>query len=206
MFPEAKINGKDAALWCRERKHSPGYYPISAKDVKGLDKTALMPVEPPPKVVLRAWEKLNMDKRTFNKVQFMAMQECGKYLSMKLNTPRILLVKGMDTLGTVERAIKWSEAVIESQSKEVETSHKLIAVQMVAMCAKSFKDLSEHMMDLADKAREKSDVEKPKNLPPTVALQMNFQGGHPPQVTSSVNTPSANSGDVSESQSETDAP
>lgn len=179
ISPDVKINGKKFPKYCVQRViHREGYYHITGSDVKGLDKTALEPVEVPPKVVLRAWDRLGLDKKTWDKAAMMAMQEAGKYLSMKL-TGRILLVKGMDCLGQVESALKWSRSIIESNHPDVDTNHKLVAVQMVALCAKSYKDLSDQLMDLAEKSQDKVSNERPRNLPPTVALQVNVAGAKP---------------------------
>lgn len=100
---------------------------------------------------------------------------------MKL-TGRILLVKGMRTIGEVEMAMKWAREILESQSKEVEMFHKLTAAQLIPVCAKAFNDLSGRMMDLAEKSEDKVSTDKPRNLPPTVAVQVNVAGRSGPAL------------------------
>lgn len=181
MFPEAVINGRPVAMYSRERRHAAGYGHIQARDVAGLDKSACEPVEPPPKMVLRAWEKLGFSDEEWTKAGAMAVQEAGRYFTMKL-TGRVLLVKGMRTIGEVEMAMKWARDILESQSKEVEMFHKLTAAQLIPVCAKAFHDLSGRMMDLAEKSADKVSNEKPRNLPPTVAVQVNVAGRPSPSA------------------------
>lgn len=194
-FPEAIINGRPIKYYSRPPARNPGSLPILAKDVAGLDKSALEPVEPPPKVVLKAWEKLGMDDKEWNKEAFRAAQEFGRYMNMKL-TGRVLLTKGFNTIGQVQMAMKWAQEILASNHKDVEMFHKMTAAQLIPICAKAFKDLSEQLMDLAEKSQDKVSTDKPRNLPPSVALQVNLAGVVPSPAPASPATTDSNPQDT----------
>lgn len=184
MSPDVKINGKRTANskdWMRDQHKSPGYYPVFHEDVPQLDKTALMPVQPPSKIVLRAINRLGLPKKNWDRAKLMAVQELSKYMTMKI-TARVLLVRNINTLEQADMAMEWAQGILTSNSKEITTEQKLAAMQMMTLAMKSIKDLNAQQMELAEKGQDKISTERPRNLPPAVAVQVNIPGASSPSA------------------------
>lgn len=155
----------------REYLPPPGSLPITMADVPALDASALDPVVPPTKVVLRAVKTLGLPKSRWDKAKLMAIQQLGRYMSMKI-TARVLLVSSFDSLEQIENAYKVAAEIANDPKRSSED--RLTAVGMIAKITEAYAKFSDQMMTLAEKSTPaQKTLERPKNLPPTFAIQFN---------------------------------
>lgn len=148
------------------------------------------PVAPPPKVVLRAVDKLGYSSKIWDKAKLMALEQCGKFLdSRKLG--RVLLVRNIHTLEQTDLAKEWAIQIITSTSKEITTDQRMVASQVLAVVADVERKINDQSMDFAERVQDKIADSKPKNLPPAV-VQVNIVGATPSP--SPAMSPAANTG------------
>lgn len=176
--PDAIINGEPAWKYGWPKPSIPDHRTVPDKMVKVLDASALQPVEMPPKVMLRAVGKLGFKPDILDKVKLMAFEQVGRYLTMK-RVGKILMVRNIHTLEQMDMAKEWVGEILKSTSDKVTVDHKLLATQALASVGEAERKLNEQIVDFAERTEEKRDSERPKNLPPSVAVQVNLAGSHP---------------------------
>lgn len=130
---------------------------------------------PNDKLTLRVVDRLGLPARKWDKAKLQVLQQYGHLIDVKL-TGRMCLVGGFDSFEKLERAQAWATDLLSRNDKDVPLQVKLAAAQIVAVCSKEYGELGKRMMEFAEKSAEKSENNKPKNLPPTVALQVNVAG------------------------------
>lgn len=134
----------------------------------------------PPRVVLKARDRLGLSKKKWDNAAIAAYQQFGKYLNVPI-TARILLVRDFDSLDQVQNAFEWCGKILAD--KDSTTEQRLTAIEIQALTATAQVRLSAQIMELAEKAGEKQQMDRPKNLPPQIPVQFNFNGQNPTSVT-----------------------
>lgn len=179
MSPDVRINGRTAEMaanFTKPRKKNPGSLPILGKDVPGLDRTALKPVVPvSTKMVFKAAETLGIRKDWITKGKLRAVDELFRYMSMKM-TAQMAMVWSIDSLEQAEYTMRFIRGYLdECALKERELTPYDLSCLANAQAAliKAHRDKTDQLMTLREMALDKSEVSKPKNLPPTLALQLN---------------------------------
>jgi len=162
--------------------------PITFGDVDILDASATDPVEAPSRIVTRAIKTLGLRKEGWSLAKLRAAQEFGRFLNMRI-TGRILLVRSFNCIEQVEKAMEVVGKIAEDE--KVPAEDRVSAVGMMAKAAEAYAKLSDQMMTLAEKTAPKISTEKPRNLPPTLAVQVNVAG---PQTTPG--SPATSGGEV----------
>lgn len=188
MSPDVRINGRTAEMaanFTKPRKKNPGSLPILGKDVPGLDRTALKPVVPvSTKMVFKAAETLGIRKDWISKGKLRAVDELFRYMSMQL-TAQMAMVWSIDSLEQAEYTMRFIRNYLDEcglNERELTPYDLSCLANAQAALIKAHRDKTDQLMTLREMALDKSEVSKPKNLPPTLALQVNV-GGQQAQTT-----------------------
>lgn len=149
-------------------------------------------VRPPPKVVLRAVSRLGLSKGLLEKAKIASLEQLGRYLDKH----RIARIGLSLALTDHERAVAmqdWVDGLLASQDPNITTDHKLMALQCAPVILESKRKIRDQMVDMAERAADKASEDKPRNLPPSVAVQVNLDGLRPslsqPRQSASSGTP-----------------
>lgn len=134
------------------------------------------PLDPPPSKVLKAIDKLGMPKEKWDRAKLMAALEFGRYMSVKVMS-RISMSTTFETLEQVNIALNIGVSLAKNEAIAAET--RLTAVNIVSNAAAAHCKLTDKLLDLAEKSQEKTTQDRPRNLPPQVALQVNVGGPNP---------------------------
>lgn len=160
--------------YIKPRKKVPGAIPISCHDAARLNKSAMMPIKKPSKVVLTAMGKVGLKPSQWNEVTIRASQEVSRFMSMQL-TGEVLLVRNFNTLDMAEKGIQMLTAIAENGNFNVDD--RAFAASMIPKGVDAFRMLSAQIMEIAEKLHGPLRVQKPTlNLPPNVAVQVNMAG------------------------------
>lgn len=116
--------------------------------------------------------RLPLDK--WNNAKVRSVNELGQLQYMRL-CARVLLVEGFDSIQQIGVAMKVGKEIMEDPNADKE--HRVMAGNMIAKCGQTYAELSEQLLELAEKGSDLAPAtagEKPKNLPPPIAVQFNF--------------------------------
>lgn len=140
------------------------------RDLKKAPKDGIVQVNE--KQAIKAAKKLGYSQAQWNVATLRAKQELGHFLSTKI-TARILLVNDIDTLEQVRAVAEVGKKLAENT--DLAAKERIAAIGMVAHAGKVCGELSDQILKLAQAADEKANSNsngKPKNLPPSVGVEM----------------------------------
>lgn len=148
----------------------------------GNQPVAPSPAPPTPKqrnkLILRAVDRLGLPRSRWERSKVLAIQELGHLFDTKI-TARVALVGSFDGLDQVQLAAEWAKGILAKPDDKTTFKDKLAAATVINMCAKSYGELAEKAVAFAEKSADRVELARPKNLPPTVALQVNVGGAQP---------------------------
>lgn len=133
-----------------------------------------------PKMIIKARRQLGMSEKFWSLAALKAYEEFGKYLSVPI-AAKILLTRDFDSLDQVKNALEYCNKIIADLKSTTEQRLNAIEIQTLAIEAQV--KLSKQIMEMAEKSGNKPAVEKPKNLPPQIPVQINIGADKPQSVT-----------------------
>lgn len=124
---------------------------------------------------LRVRNTLGLPAKKWNDAKMRAIRELGEMEYLKISA-RVLMVTGFSSVEQIEEAIKLGRSMMANPN--LTASDRIAAGTMVSKCAHALAEMSKELMSLAEKGseREEGPAKRPKNLPPPVAVQVNFTG------------------------------
>lgn len=135
---------------------------------------------PADKYTLRVIDRLGLPASRWNKVKVKVLQEYGHLIDVKLAS-KICLVGGEASIEKLERAQAWAADLLTQNGKDAPTLQmKIAAANIVALCSKEIMEASKRVIEFAEKSADVAQNARPKNLPPTVAVQLNVAGASSP--------------------------
>lgn len=134
---------------------------------------------PPPtneEVIWKIRNRLGLPEKKWDRVRMMGAAELGKVEDLKL-VANVLVIGGLDSIEKIQRAMEVATDLMEKPGTEDQT--RVAAGQMIANCGKAMRDLAAQVIACSEKGADKKDLgpTKPKNLPPSVAVQVNNYPG-----------------------------
>jgi len=139
------------------------------------------------KYFIKARGNLGLSRLEMSVQKFRAIRDLGHWLDRPL-AGNIMKCDLMTYTAALERAMKYSEEIMKNEEPgKYSAEQKIAAGVLMNTTAKTFRDLSMHLMDLIDKTEQgKGPVKKKLNLPPQANMQVNIHtpaGSAPIEVT-----------------------